>query len=166
MIKFRWIEDMKQIENRLWYVLSSYISLCILFVFTSCGGGGDTSSISDEEDSDGIEPKEFYEGMMEQFCLTYYDDLYHDFWGTRKYIPGSMRVDSISPCGVREVMIYGKHDFEGRVGNLHRGYKFSANVYESKKGSHDYIVTFEKESKKIISGKSYTESRTKTLHYE
>ena len=63
-------------------------------------------------------------------------------------------------------MVYGTHDFEGRFGHDRKDYKYRANVYESKKSTNDYIVTFEKESKKIITKRPYTESRTKTIHYE
>lgn len=141
------------------------IYLLLLPLFWSCNNGSGIS-IDFFDDADAVKSDEFYEGLMEQFCQEFYDDLYHDFWGTRKYIQGSLKVDSVRSCGEREVIVYGKHDFEGRLGHVRRGYRFEANVYESKKNSHDYIVTFEKESKKIISGKSYKESRTKTIHYE
>lgn len=137
----------------------------ILTMFISCENVGGVL-LGFSGDSDTVMTKDFYEKLLDQFCKRHYDNLYHDFWGTRNYVKGSLVVDSIRPCGEREVMVYGKHDFKGRLGKPHEGYNFKANVYESKKGSHDYIVTFEKESKKIISGKSYTESRTKNFHYE
>ncbi len=156
---------MKLFENRSKEAFRVFFYSFIFTVFISCESvSGVAFGISDK--SDAAKSKEYYEGLLEQFCQTYYDDLYRDFWGTRQYVQGSLVVDSIRPCGVREVMVYGKHDFTGRIGNLYEGYDFKANIYESKKGSNDYIVTFEKESKKIISGKFYTESRTKTFHYE
>ena len=136
-----------------------------LFVFASCDNvGGMALGFSDNSDT--IKSKEFYKGMLEHFCQKNYNELYHDFWGTREYVKNSLTVDSIRSCGEREVMVYGKHDFKGRLGNLREGYKFEANVYESKKGSNDYIITFEKQSKKIITKRSYKESRTKAFHYE
>lgn len=138
---------------------------CLLLLFAACGNSG-INITGFFDDSDDVQSKEFYEGLLEKFCQDYYDDLYHDFWGTRSYAPGSLKVDSVRQSGEREVMVYGTHDFKGRFGHDRSGYKYRANVYESKKSTNDYIVTFEKESKKIISGRSYTESRTKTIHYE
>jgi len=156
---------MKQVENRLKKLFRVCVYSCLLTVLMSCENvGGTAFGLSDH--SDNLKSKEFYEGLLEEFCQNYYNDLYHDFWGTRKYVKGSLVVDSIRACGEREVTVYGKHDFEGRLGHPYEGYHFEANVYESKNNSHDYIVTFEKESRKIISHKSYTESRTKTIHYE
>ena len=139
---------------------------CLLSLFPACGNNSGINITGFNDDSDDVKPKEFYEGLLEKFCQDYYDDLYHDFWGVRSYVPGSLKVDSVRQSDEREVMVYGTHDFEGRVGHVYKGRKYSANVYESKKNSHEYIVTFEKESKKIISRRSYTESRTKTIHYE
>lgn len=156
---------MKYLEYRKLICLRVLLYSLLLVLLLSCDNvGGVARAFFD--DSDSVKPKEFYEGLLEQFCRENYDQLYHDVWGTRRYVQNSLRVDSIRPCGEREVMVYGKHDFEGRLRNTHYGYGFKANIYESKKGSKDYIVTFEKESKKIISRKSYTESRTKTFHYE
>ena len=156
---------MKQVEGRLKQISRAFLYSFLLTVLVSCENiGGVALGFSD--DSDSLKSKEFYAGLLELFCQNYYNDLYHDFWGTRKYVQGSLIVDSVRPSGENEVMVYGKHDFKGRAGRLRRGYHFEANVYESKKNSHDYIITFEKESKKLISGKSYTESRTKTIHYE
>lgn len=137
----------------------------MLTVLASCEDvGGMISRLSG--DSDSIKAKEFYEGLLEQFCQKNYNNLYHDFWGTRKYVSNSLKIDSIRPCGEREVMVYGKHDFVGRFGEPYDSLRFEANVYESKKGSNDYIVTFEKESRRYFTGKSYKESRTKAFHYE
>ena len=150
--------------------MKSYIIViatgCLLLFFTACGNNRGRNFAGFFDDSDDGQSKEFYEGLLEKFCQDYYDDLYHDYWGTRSYVHGSLKVDSVHQSGEREVMVYGTHDFEGRLGHIYRGYKFRANVYESKKSTHDYIITFEKESKKIISRRSYSESRTKTIHYE
>lgn len=142
------------------------VASCLLLLFAACGNNNGINITSFFDDSDDIQSKEFYEGLLEKFCQDYYDDLYHDFWGTRSYVHGSLKVDSVRQIGEREVMVYGTHDFEGRFGHDRRGYKYRANVYESKKSTNDYIVTFEKESKKIITKRPYTESRTKTIHYE
>ena len=150
---------------RNWFSLTAcYLILSVLFV--ACGNNGGMNILGIFDGSDDVQTKEFYEGLLEKFCRDYYDDLYHDFWGTRSYVYGSLKVDSVRQCGEREVVVYGTHDFEGRFGHIYKGYKYSANIYESKKNNHEYIVTFEKESKKIISRKSYTESRTKTINYE
>ena len=143
-------------------------AVCLLLplLFAACGNNGSMNILGIFDSSDNNRSNEFYEGLLEKFCQDYYDDLYHDFWGTRSYIKGSLKVDSVYQVGEREVMVYGTHDFEGRLGHPYEGRKFSANIYESKKNNHEYIVTFEKESKKIISRRSYTESRTKTMHYE
>ena len=142
------------------------IAACCLLLLAACGNNSSINIPGIFDDSDDLHSKEFYEGLLEKFCQDYYDDLYHDFWGTRSYIPGSLKVDSVRRSGEREVMVYGTHDFEGRFGHDRRGYKYRANIYESKKNTNDYIVTFEKESKKIITKRPYTESRTKTIHYE
>lgn len=156
---------MERFEYRKFKFSRVLLYLLVMFILASCDNvGGVILSFSD--DSDSIKSKEFYEGMLEQFCQKNYNDLYHDFWGTRKYVSNSLTVDSIRPCGEREITVYGKHDFIGRFGKLREGYKYEANVYESKKGSNDYIITFEKQSKKIITKKSYKESRTKAFHYE
>ena len=156
---------MKRFEYRELRSLRVFIFSCLLFVLSSCGNaGGVIHGFNDDTDS--IKSQEFYEGMLEQFCQKNYNELYHDFWGTRKYVSNSLTVDSIRPCGEREVTVYGKHDFIGRYGKPREGYHFEANVYEAKKGSNDYIITFEKQSKKIITKKSYKESRTKAFHYE
>ena len=143
-------------------------TFCLLMTmqFAACGNNRGINITDIFDDSDDVQPKEFYEGLLEKFCQDYYDDLYHDYWGTRSYVHGSLTVDSVCQSAEREVIVYGTHDFKGRFGHVYRGYKYRANVYESKKSSSEYIVTFEKESKKIISGRSYTESRTKTIHYE
>lgn len=156
---------MKQVEGCLKKLFRVCLYSCLLTVFVSCENVG-VAALGLSDNSDSVKSKEYYEGLLEQFCQTYYNDLYHDFWGTRKYVAGSLKADSIRSCGEREVMIYGKHDFKGRFGKLYEGYHFQANIYESKKGSNDYIVTFEKESRKKLSGKSYIESRTKSFHYE
>lgn len=142
------------------------VASSLLLLFAACGNNSGINISSFFDDSDDVQPKEFYEGLLEKFCQDYYDDLYHDFWGTRSYVPGSLKVDSVRQIGEREVMVYGTHDFEGRFGHDRKDYKYRANVYESKKSTNDYIVTFEKESKKIITKRPYTESRTKTIHYE
>lgn len=149
-------------------VQARVITGCLFFsmLFAACGNNGGTNIFGIFDSSEGVKPKEFYEGLLEKFCQDYYDDLYHDFWGTRSYTHGSLKVDSVRQCGEREVMVYGTHDFEGRLGYPYEGRKFSANIYESKKNDHEYIVTFEKESKDVITRRSYTESRTKTIHYE
>lgn len=159
---------MKNFEYRKRKLFRVLLYSYLLLSLSSCNNNGRLSlGIFDDIDlTDSIRPKEFYEGLLEQFCIENYDQLYHDFWGTRKYVEGSLIVDSLHSCGEREVMVYGKHSFDGRFGDRHNGYKFVANIYETKKGSNDYIVTFEKQSKKVISGRSYTESRTKTFHYE
>ena len=69
-------------------------------------------------------------------------------------------------CGNKSILMTGDLPTTMETKLMKLGYNFKANIYESKKGSNDYVVTFEKESKKIISRKSYTESRTKTFHYE
>lgn len=135
-------------------------------MFVACGNKSNINILGVFDESDKVKSKEFYEGLLEQFCQEYYDDLYHDFWGTRSYVNGSLKVDSVRLCGEREVEVFGTHDFEGRLGHVYKGRKYSANICESKKNKNEYIVTFEKESKKIISRRSYTESRTKTIHYE
>lgn len=140
--------------------------LLMTMKFVSCDNNGGINITGFFDDTDEVLPQEFYGGLLESFCQDYYDDLYRDHWGTRSYVHGSLKVDSIRQNGEREVTVYGTHDFEGRFGHVYRGYKYRANVYESKKNTNDYIVTFEKESKKIISRRSYTESRTKTIHYE
>ena len=142
------------------------IAACCLLLLAACGNNSSINIPGIFDDSDDLHSKEFYEGLLEQFCQEYYDDLYHDFWGTRSYVHGSLKVDSVRQIGEREVMVYGTHDFEGRFGHDRKDYKYRANVYESKKSTNDYIVTFEKESKKIITKRPYTESRTKTIHYE
>ena len=156
---------MKYLEYRKLKCLRVLLYSFLLVVLSSCDNVGGVA-LGFFDDSDSIKSKEFYKGLLEQFCRENYDNLYHDIWGTRRYVQNSLRVDSIHSCGEREVMVYGKHSFDGRLGDRHNDYKFEANIYESKKGSNDYVVTFEKESKKIISRKSYTESRTKTFHYE
>lgn len=149
-------------------VQARFITGCLFFsmLFAACGNNGGMNILGIFDSSDGVQSKEFYEGLLEKFCQDYYDDLYRDFWGTRSYVHGSLKVDSVRQCGEREVMVYGTHDFEGRLGYPYEGRKFSANIYKSKKNDHEYIVTFEKESKKVITRRSYTESRTKTIHYE
>ena len=142
------------------------IAACCLLLLAACGNNSSINIPGIFDDSDDLHSKEFYEGLLEQFCQDYYDDLYHDFWGTRSYVHGSLKVDSVRQIGEREVMVYGTHTFEGRTGRKRKDYNYRANVYESKKSTNDYIVTFEKESKKIFTGRSYTESRTKTIHYE
>ena len=142
------------------------VASSLLLLFAACGNNSRINITGFFDDSDDVQSKEFYEGLLEKFCQDYYDDLYHDFWGTRSYVHGSLKVDSVRQIGEREVMVYGTHDFEGRFGHNRSDYKYRANVYESKKSTNDYIVTFEKESKKIFTGRSYTESRTKTIHYE
>lgn len=142
------------------------VASSLLLLFAACGNNSRINITGFFDDSDDVQSKEFYEGLLEKFCQDYYDELYHDFWGTRSYVPGSLKVDSVRQIGEREVMVYGTHDFEGRFGHNRSDYKYRANVYESKKSTNDYIVTFEKESKKIFTGRSYTESRTKTIHYE
>ena len=142
------------------------IAACCLLLLAACGNNSSINIPGIFDDSDDLHSKEFYEGLLEQFCQDYYDDLYHDFWGTRSYVHGSLKVDSVRQIGEREVMVYGTHTFEGRTGRERKDYNYRANVYESKKSTNEYIVTFEKESKKIITGRSFTESRTKTIHYE
>ena len=149
----------KRLRNWTFYILMT-------MQLAACGNNCGINITRFFDDSDDLQSKEFYEGLLEQFCQDYYDDLYHDFWGTRSYVHGSLKVDSVRQIGEREVMVYGTHSFEGRFGHDRNNYKYRANVYESRKSTNDYIVTFEKESKKIISGRSYTESRTKTIHYE
>ena len=140
-------------ENRTKAAFRVFFNLYMLAVLVSCENvGGVISGFSDASDS--VKIKEFYEGLLEQFCQENYNEMYHDFWGTRKYVQNSLRVDSVRSCGEREVTVYGKHDFIGRWGKPREGYEFEANVYESKKGSNDYIVTFEKQSKKIIRKKT------------
>lgn len=155
--------NLKKIKGRRFFRVLLYSYL--LVALTSCNNvGGLVSGFFDGTDS--LKPTEFYEGLLEQFCLENYNSLYRDFWGTRKYVQGSLRIDSLRSCGEREVMVYGKHSFVGRFGAAHLDYQFKANIYESKKGTNDYIVTFEKQSKEAIRDRFYTESRTKTFHYE
>ena len=145
-----------------------YTTVCLLLpmLFVACGNNGGANILGFFNSANDVQSKEFYEGLLEKFCQDYYDDLYHDFWGTRSYVNGSLRVDSVRQCGEREVMVYGTHDFIGRLGYPYEGHKFSANIYESKKNDHEYIVTFEKESREFFTKRSYTESRTKTIRYE
>lgn len=111
-------------------------------------------------------PKGFYERMLEKFCQKHYNELFEDFWGTRKYVAGSLKVERMRINGQRELNIYGTHEFVGRLGYPTYKTKFTANIYESKKTPNDYVITFEKESKNLVTGEPYIESRTKTFHYE
>ena len=156
---------MKQISNGFKKTFRVCLYVCLLTVIMSCNEGGGVS-LSLFNDSETIDSEAFYQGLLEQFCRDNYDDLFRDFWGTREYVHNSLTVDSIRPCGEREVIVYGKHCFVGRTDRFRKDYLFKSNVYESKKTPHDYIVTFEKESKRLITKKSYYESRTKNFHYE
>ena len=137
--------------------------LCVCMLLVACDSN---TNIIPFLSSD-VKSEEFYQHMLEQFCQEHYDNLYKDFWGKRKYQAGSLRIDSVRPIGEREVNVYGKHDFNGRIiGLKHPNREFKANILETKNNSHEYIITFEKESKKIISGKPYREARTKKFYYE
>ena len=118
-----------------------YTTVCLLLpmLFVACGNNGGANILGFFNSANDVQSKEFYEGLLEKFCQDYYDDLYHDFWGTRSYVNGSLKVDSVRQCGEREVVVYGTHDFEGRLGHVYKGRKYSANIYESKKNDHEYL---------------------------
>ena len=138
----------------------------LLVVLLAACHNNNSSSLREFMDTRNSKPNSFYVEMLEQFCQDYYSVLYHDLWGTRTYVPGTLQVDSITRDSDKEVTIYGIHDFKGRMGKVWKGAHFKANIYESKQSNNEYIITFEKESQRIFSGKKYTESRTKTIHYE
>ena len=113
-----------------------------------------------------LHPDAFYERLLEQFCQDHFDELYEDIWGTRSYVPGSLRVNSVQRVDNGEVDVYGTFDFKGRdiaLNQDHSGYRFEANVYES--DTHIFNVTFKKESRTFITGSVYWEKRTKKGFY-
>ena len=62
-------------------VQARVITGCLFFsmLFAACGNNGGTNILGIFDSSEGVKPKEFYEGLLEKFCQDYYDDLYHDF---------------------------------------------------------------------------------------
>lgn len=146
--------------------------LCVLLLLAlgvicaACNGGGISDLWPISSNADDIKSPDFYERMLEKFCQQHFDSLYEDIWGTREYVDNSLTVDSVCPAGEREVNVFGMHDYMGRLGwpKYHR--EFVANIYETKKHSNEYIITFEKQSKRHISRRTYKESRTKSFHYE
>lgn len=146
-----------------------YLILAVLaFIPLSCDHREGAPSIIDIITGNRNErSEEFYKDFLEQFCREHYTDLFRDFTGKRNYVENSLRIDSIRRESQREVTVFGKHDFKGRIiGLSHEEYLFEANIYESKKVADDFIVTFKKESRRLISGKTYWETGTKTVHYE
>ncbi len=127
--------------------------------------GSSTPESSDITNTTDTKSPEFYGRMLEHFCQDHFDDLFEDIWGKREYFANTLTVDSVSYAGEREVNVFGELQFEGRAGK-DRQCKFDANIYEKEKQSNEYIITFRKHSKKLISKKEYIESRTKTYHYE
>ena len=83
------------------------VASSLLLLFAACGNNSGINISSFFDDSDDVQSKEFYKGLLEKFCQDYYDDLYHAFWGTRSYVHGSLKVDSVRQIGEREVMVYG-----------------------------------------------------------
>lgn len=144
------------------------LSICMGLMLAACNNDqiGKIQKLLDDNDE---KPIDFYERMLDKFCQEHYDNLFKDFWGTRHYVAGSLKVDSVVKVKdkEREVYVYGKHDFNGRH-NIHNydDRDFSANVYETAKHSNEYIITFEKVGKKLISKKEYKETRTKHFYYE
>lgn len=135
-----------------------YLMLCVCFISAS----GTNVSI----DGPQAKPKAFYERMLEAFCVQCYDELFEDFWGSRQYVKGSLKVKSMRIGGQREVILFGSHQFQGRLGFPTYNQRFKVNIYESKKTPNEYVITFEKESEYLATGRTYIESRTKTFHYE
>jgi len=113
-----------------------------------------------------LKSNEYYSRFLDKFCQQNYDELFKDLIGKRKYVAGSISIDSVVSVNDREVKVYGKHDFEGRTGKDHSDRLFEANIFETKNNPNEYVVTFKKEGKKIITGKPYSESRSKTYIYE
>ncbi len=108
----------------------------------------------------------YYERMLDKFCQQNYNDLFKDLIGKRKYVAGSLKVDSVASISDREVKVYGKHDFEGRTGKDHSDRLFEANIFETKNKPNEYVVTFKKEGKKLVTGKPFSETRSTTYIYE
>lgn len=108
----------------------------------------------------------YYERMLDQFCKQNYDEMFKDVAGKRKYVAGSLKVDSVIKVSEREVKVYDKHDFEGRTGKDHSDRAFEANIYETKDKANEYNVSFKKEGKRLITGKPYSETRSKLFIFE
>ena len=117
------------------------------------------------EDINKLKNNDYYERFLDKFCQQNYDELFKDLMGKRKYVAGSLKVDSVQTVNDREVKVFGKHDFEGRTGKDHSDRNFEANILETKDKPNEYIVSFKKEGKTLI-GKKYSESRSKTYVYE
>ncbi len=113
-----------------------------------------------------LKDSDYYARMLDKFCQQHYNDLFKDLIGKRKYVAGSLKVDSIVNLSDREVKVYGTHDFEGRTGKDYSDRNFEASIFETKENPNEYNVSFKKEGKRLVTGKSYSESRSKTFIYE
>ena len=125
-----------------------------------------TSVIDVVTDIVNLKDTPYYERMLDKFCKQNYDELFKDLVGKRKYVAGSLKVDSVVKISNREVKVYGKHDFEGRTGKDHSDRAFEANIYETKDKPNEYNVSFKKEGKRLVTGKPYSETRSKIFIYE
>lgn len=135
--------------------LSTLLMFAMLLVVTSCNESKNNqySSLYDSSES-GNEKQEvkeapkksemFYQGLLEQFCLRYYDGCFSG----RKYHYNSLIVDKMQVVQGNwengnivswEMLIEGKHSFGGRFKN-HNDSPFEAFVNDL--GNDTYEVTF------------------------
>lgn len=101
----------------------------------------------------------FYQGLLEDFCKLYY----HKAFEGRTYIYGSLCIVSVDYLSETIIEIKGTHSYEGIMGKQYTGYAFKANVREL--GNDRFLVTFEKQSIKILSRKKYWERTSREIAY-
>ncbi len=154
----------KVIKKQKWNGTRFFIYLS-MFLLVASGIEANTIYTFHIKNTEAQEDIGFYKRMLENFCQKHYKELFTDFWGKREYIDGSLKVESMRIGGQREVNLYGIHNTKGRLGTPYQR-KFKANIYKSMKTPNEYIITFERESKMLVTGESYMEARTKHFYYE